>query len=112
MLDDPLAVSLIAPALTYRSKTMARLLVRMYATVREASGVSSIEIDASDLDELMQRLGRRFGHELSRILESWSSDGDGIVILVNGRNIGPGRSRNARLVDGDEVAIFPPVSGG
>lgn len=91
---------------------MARVTVRMYATVREASGASSLELEASDLLSLLRALGSKYGAELARILESWNSDGDGIVVLINGKNIGSKGPRNVKFFEGDEVAIFPPVSGG
>jgi len=106
------SASLLASTRTYRPKPMARVTVRMYATVREASGTSSSEIEASDLLELLHRLGSNYGSELAHILDSWNTDGEGIVVLINGRNVGPRGLRNTKLVDGDEVAIFPPVSGG
>lgn len=91
---------------------MARVTVNMYATIREAAGVQSIELDATDLNSLFLRLRDRFGPPISTILERAKSDPETLVILLNGQNIGPRRSRSMRFSDGDEVAIFPPVSGG
>jgi len=111
-MNNSSSASLITATRTYRPDVMARVLVWMYATVREASGVASCEVDASDLQELMQNLKQRYGGELARILDTWTSEGDGIVVLVNGRNTNPGGFRNLRFNDGDEISIFPPVSGG
>jgi len=34
------------------------------------------------------------------------------LVLVNGDTIAPSERDQARLTDGDEVAIFPPMQGG
>jgi molybdopterin synthase sulfur carrier subunit len=91
---------------------MARVTVRMFASVREAAGQSGFEIDASTLSELMGLMKSRFGPTLSRIIAAREHDPESVVILVNGMNIGRTPAGNVRLSDGDDVAIFPPVSGG
>lgn len=91
---------------------MARVTVRMYATVREAAGASSVDEEARDMPELLRKLGDRFGRSVSELLAKLASDPESMVILINGRNLGPSRSLTSRLENGDEVAIFPPVSGG
>lgn len=84
----------------------------MYATVREAARTSEWVVEARDLPDLLNKLGARFGDKLNSILEEYGEDADRLVILINGKNAGLGRSRREPLVDGDEVAIFPPISGG
>ena len=91
---------------------MARVLVKMFATVREAAGVPSAQLEASDPDELVSKLGESFGPRLSRLLDEAKSDPERLVILLNGKNLARSRARPLRLADGDEIAIFPPVSGG
>jgi len=84
----------------------------MFATVREASGASSAHLEASDMSELLSLLGMMYGEKLSSLLERAKKDPEGLVILLNGKNLGRTGLVSQRLVDGDEVAIFPPVSGG
>lgn len=89
---------------------MPTVKVRMYATVRESAGKPEAEVDAVDLEGLLRRLAELFGQRFSKLL---SGAGDeGLVILVNGRNVKPGSRKNVRFCEGDEVSIFPPVSGG
>jgi molybdopterin synthase sulfur carrier subunit len=91
---------------------MAKVTVRMFATFREASGSSEVVLEARDLDSLLSVLRGRFGREFSDLLDTARSDPELIVVLLNGRSVGPiGRDRT-KLRNGDEVAIFPPVSGG
>jgi molybdopterin synthase sulfur carrier subunit len=91
---------------------MARVSVRLFASVREAAGRSDCDIDASNLGELIESMKSRFDPALARILVGREADPESVVILVNGMNIGRTPAGTVRLSDGDEVAIFPPVSGG
>lgn len=87
---------------------MPTVKVRMYATVREASGAAEVDFDAGDVEELLRGLSEWFGPRFSVML----SDDEGVVILLNGRNVRPGSFSRTRLSQRDEVSIFPPLSGG
>ncbi len=91
---------------------MARVKVRMFATVREAAGTSEVELEASSVNELLEALGQRFGRKMAGMISRSSGGEDRLVVLVNGRNAQLGGNRDFRLDEGDEVALFPPVSGG
>lgn len=91
---------------------MARVSVKMYATVREASGMDEVQVDASNLAELLDALVSLADPGLRRLLSIGAPRSDVLVVLLNGRNITPIDPSSVELSDGDEVAIFPPVSGG
>jgi len=91
---------------------MAKITVRMFATVREASGASSCELEASDLGDLFSRLITMYGPRLGKMLDSVRTDQERLVVLVNGNNAVRKSLMATKLSNGDEVAIFPPVSGG
>ncbi|MBN1677328.1 MAG: MoaD family protein [Candidatus Thermoplasmatota archaeon] len=91
---------------------MARIKVRMFATVREAAGASEVELEASSMEELLESLGQRFGRKMSEMLSRASGGENRLVVLVNGRNAQLAGGRHLRLNEGDDVALFPPVSGG
>jgi molybdopterin synthase sulfur carrier subunit len=107
-----LRTRLIAASTIGRRDKMAKVTVRFFATVREAAGTARLDVDAGDLSELLIVLKDRSGPALSKILDGLGSDPEGVVMLINGRNLGRSRAFSHRLLDGDEVAIFPPVSGG
>lgn len=91
---------------------MARVAVKMFASVREDAGRSECDVDASDLGAVFDSLRATLGSSIARALDRRDSDPDSLVVLVNGRNIGRTAPSSVTLRDGDEVAIFPPVSGG
>lgn len=89
---------------------MASVSVRMFATFREVAGCAETSEDAGDVSGLLDALARRYGDGFS----SLAGDGgpDYLVVLINGRNIGQLQGLRTRLAEGDEVSIFPPISGG
>ena len=86
---------------------MPKVEVHLYATVRECAGSPEVLVEATDVDGLLRTLSAMFGRCFSTLISQ-----EGVVILVNGRNLRPGPRANIRLKSGDEVSIFPPVSGG
>jgi len=91
---------------------MARVSVKMFATVRDAAGTPECVLDADDLADLVSKLRRSFGPALSRVFNQLDSDHEGLVILVNGHNVARRSRTTVKFHDGDDVALFPPVSGG
>ena len=75
-----------------------RVAVKLFAAVREQAGTRERDLDLADgasVDDVWPALG--LGDEPA-----------GLVYAVNRAYA----SRDARLSDGDEVAVIPPVSGG
>jgi len=91
---------------------MAKVTVRMFATVREAAGTDTVNLEAESVAEALERVSQRFGRSVKRLLDGLASDPESIVVLINGKNPGHSRALAQRLSDGDEIALFPPVSGG
>ena len=78
-----------------------------FARVREELGCASLELLWSgtgvDLDELQEQLCRERGDAWRAVLAQ-----DNMIRAVN-QVVVPG---NCMLHDGDEIAFFPPVTGG
>ena len=85
---------------------MVKVNVRYFAMLREASGVEreSVDLpeDGASLADLLAGIGGR-SQALGEMLKSRP-----LLCAVNQEYSGPDRV----LEEGDEIALFPPVSGG
>lgn len=93
---------------------MAKVTVKFFATVREATGTGTAELVADTIDDLIQKLKQKFGapflevaidEESGRLKRFYSC-------MINGKRIELLDGYNTHLEEGDRVAIFPPVGGG
>lgn len=75
--------------------------LKLFASAREAVGVSSLNIEATTVEELLQAAINTYGDALKQVLEISR-------VWLNGEPADLG----ATISSGDEVAILPPVSGG
>jgi len=91
--------------------TMGIVNVRLFANLREIVGHPSLSIKASSMRQVLAMLQIEYPALRSALCD----DGEVrsyITILVNGKDIRELEALSTSLTDGDEVAIFPPVSGG
>jgi molybdopterin synthase sulfur carrier subunit len=86
--------------------------VSFHATVREVAGVPEIDVEADDIRSLLVALREKFGDRLYNLIAKDGILRNDVVVLVNGQNIGHSGGIDAKMSPNDEVAIFPPVSGG
>jgi len=90
---------------------MGLVSVRLFANLREIVGQPQLVLEASTIREVLTALRSEYPALQPLLCE----DGEVrpyITILVNGKNIRDIEALATILSDGDEVAIFPPVSGG
>jgi molybdopterin converting factor small subunit len=73
----------------------------LFASARQAAGARQVDMSAATVGEVLDQARRRFGPAFAAVL-------DGSRVWLNGEPSEPSTS----LVDGDEVAVLPPVSGG
>lgn len=92
------------------AEKMAKVRVRFFATFREISGCPESPEEASDISELLDRLSAKYGGPFGRLLGD--READSFVVLVNGNNMRQLRGVDTELRDGDEISLFPPISGG
>jgi molybdopterin synthase sulfur carrier subunit len=91
---------------------MIQMKISFHATIREVAGVSETDVKADDIPSLLLALRDKFGERLYRLIAKDGRLRDDVVVLVNGQNIEQFGGIEAKLTPNDEVAIFPPVSGG
>ncbi len=77
--------------------------LRFFAAAREATGCATTDVDAETLGDALVAAREAYGPGLAAVL-------DCARVWVNGDE--PPDGTRARLHDGDEVAVIPPVSGG
>ena len=72
--------------------------VRFFASLREQTGINSKEVDADGLKKVRDLWALLTNEPLN----------DTTLIAINKTYSGP----ESRVKDGDEVAFFPPITGG
>ena len=80
--------------------------VVLFASLREDLGVAEVEIAPADicsLADLIDELSQRFG-------EVWRESllAENVLVAINQNMV----NNEISVADGDEVAFFPPVTGG
>ncbi|TFG33296.1 MoaD/ThiS family protein [Candidatus Thorarchaeota archaeon] len=90
------------------------MLVKFFATVREATGVKNIEMDADTIRELLDSLQETFGVRFTQTVINTDTGNlkQFFSCMVNGKRIELLDGYDTKLVDNDAVALFPPVGGG
>ncbi len=94
---------------------MTTITVRLYGLWQSCLGISSLNIEAEDVDEALVKLDNMFDSQLQSKLkkEGLKKAGklkDNSVVLLNGislRNL-----KEMRLKKGDILYVFPPIGGG
>ena len=93
---------------------MVRVIVKFFASVREVTGIKSIEMDAETIRDLLEKLQVTYGSKFTdtvidpetRKLKQFYS------CMVNGKRIELLDGYETRLAENDAIALFPPVGGG
>lgn len=93
-------------------KAMAAKKVRLFANVREKAGTSEVEVNGDTVSEILDEIIAKYPNLEELIFEDGKKLRGYISILINGENIQHIEGTDSAITDKDEVAIFPPVSGG
>ena len=82
------------------------ITVRLFASLREALGSDTVQVEASEpvsVPQLIDLLATRFGAPWRETLSQ-----ENVLVAVNQEMA----DASVRITDSDEVAFFPPVTGG
>jgi len=93
--------------------------VRFFASLRELIGKKVEYIEFQDVEEatvekVLKRLSEIYGKDfVEYVFERETGEIQSfLLLLVNGRSITTLEGLKTRIVDGDVLAILPPVGGG
>jgi len=93
--------------------------VRFFTSLREITGKREQTLEFSGgepvtVDVVLKRLAERYGKSFSEyVFDSKTGEVKGFLqFLVNGRSMSTLDGLDTELVDGDVLAIIPPVGGG
>ena len=88
--------------------------MKFFATVREVTGVKSIELKAENIRELLQLLVQTYGSKFKdTVLDNDTGElKQFFSCMINGKRIELLEGYDTVLKDDDAVALFPPVGGG
>jgi molybdopterin converting factor small subunit len=76
-------------------------MLRLFGPIADAAGTKVVEVEGSDVDEVLAAARSRYGEDFSKLVTNCR-------VWVNGESPTAGVS----LASSDEVALLPPVSGG
>lgn len=79
--------------------------IRFFGTLRLITKTPHLEVDASDINGLLKKLGNIFGDIGQKQFRN-------SAIFINNVNIIDLKLYDTKLNDGDKVDIFSPVGGG
>jgi len=87
---------------------------KLFADLAEVAGDRVVAVEAEPGDTVGDALDALLGARPAlrdRVIED-GDIADHVNVLRNGRSVRHGDGMNATLEPGDELALFPPVSGG
>lgn len=90
---------------------MPKIRVRFFANFREFTKTSELEIEGSNINEILEIICGKF-RGIEKILFKEGRLQPYVNIFLNGENVLESGKMEKSLDQGDEISIFPPVSGG
>jgi len=96
----------------YNKTTMAKIIIKIYATIREKFKKEKVDIVASTVLEAVRKLVEEYPVLRDEVLDENLNLNNDYIYLLNGRNVEFLQKGDTPLKDDDKISIFPPVAGG
>ena len=90
---------------------MVKVTIKLFANLREQVGKVKIEADGSDLREVIDIITGKY-NGLEELIIKNGEIHPFIHVMVNGISVKDKDGLDTVLSEGDEITLFPPVSGG
>lgn len=90
------------------------VMIRFFAQFSELIGTDiSTELSPDvTLANLIKQVASKNKEGYDAIFDENGTFREFVIIMRNGKRLDTVHAANARIKDGDEIAVFPPVSGG
>lgn len=91
-----------------------KVKIRFFARFRELLGTDIIVEPSSGtaLAGLIREVAGKKREGYDAIFDEHGSFREFVILMRNGKRLEPADAEKAQVTDGDEIAVFPPVSGG
>ena len=90
------------------------VMIRFFAQFRELLGTDIITepLSGGALVDLIKEVASKNKEGYDAIFNENGAFREFVIIMKNGKRLDTAHAENARVADGDEIAVFPPVAGG
>jgi molybdopterin synthase sulfur carrier subunit len=91
-----------------------KVRIRFFARFRELLGAEVVAEPApgTDLAAAVREVARRNGEGYDAIFDERGSFREHVILMRNGKRVEAADAERTLVAEGDEIAVFPPVSGG
>jgi molybdopterin synthase sulfur carrier subunit len=91
-----------------------KVRVRFFARFRELLGTDIVAEPPSGtvLAALIREVTRKSPEGHDAIFDEHGAFREFVILMRNGKRVEAADAENTAITDGDEIAVFPPVSGG
>jgi molybdopterin synthase sulfur carrier subunit len=91
-----------------------KVRVRFFARFRELLGTDIVAEPPSGtvLAALIREVARKSPEGHDAIFDEHGAFREFVILMRNGKRVEAADAENTAITDGDEIAVFPPVSGG
>ncbi|HUK38011.1 MAG TPA: MoaD family protein [Methanomicrobiales archaeon] len=91
-----------------------KVRVRFFARFRELLGtdITAEPAEGTSFASLVREVARKNREGYHAIFDEHDAFRDFVILMRNGKRVEAAEAGKVVVADGDEIAVFPPVSGG
>jgi molybdopterin synthase sulfur carrier subunit len=91
-----------------------KVKIRFFAQFRELFGTDIVVEPSSGtlVSSLIQEIAQKNKEGYDAIFDETGKFREFVILMRNGKRLDNSDANKTKIVDGDEIALFPPVAGG